>query len=156
LYMYKVQSDFAIGGSSTASRLLMTEIAWHDFTLKPFFGWGSGQFENLLGADVRFVAKYGEPLDSHGVWQKVLAENGLFGAITFTGIFGSLIIIFYRVLKKYPGEIKLLLPIFLGGFCMFVVQFFNTSYYKGKLWLPVALGLCAINIIRKKYRKSQT
>jgi O-antigen ligase len=155
LYMYKMQSDFSIGGTSTASRLLMAEIAWQDFTLKPFFGWGTGQFENLMSSDVRFMANYGTALDSHGIWQKVLAENGLFGLITFTGVFGSIIIIFYRLLKKNPAEVKLLLPIFLGGLGMFVIQFFNTSYYKGKLWLPIALGFCAINIVRKKVREAK-
>jgi O-antigen ligase len=155
LYMYKLQSDFSIGGTSTESRLLMTEIAWHYFTIKPVFGWGTGQFENMMANDVRFIALYGAPLDSHGIWQKVLAENGLFGLVTFAGIFCSIIILFYRSLKKYAAESKLLLPIFLGGVCMFVVQFFNTSYYKGKLWLPIALGLAAINVVRKKFREAK-
>ncbi|MDD4902450.1 MAG: O-antigen ligase family protein [Patescibacteria group bacterium] len=155
LYMYKLQSNFSIGGTSNESRLLMTEIAWNNFTLKPLFGWGTGQFENMMANDVRFIANYGAPLDSHGVWQKVLAENGVFGVVTFAGIFLSIVIIFFRSLRKYRAETALLLPIFLGGLCMFLIQFFNTSYYKGKLWLPVALGLCAINIVRKKFREAK-
>lgn len=150
VYMYKVQSDFSVGGSSTESRYLMSEIAWHNFTLKPIFGFGTGQYENLMSADIRFIARYGMPLDSHGVWQKVIAETGIFGLVTFAGIFFSIVILFYRSLKRYAVERKLFLPIFLGGLGMFFIQFFNTSYYKGKLWLPIALGLCAINIIRKK------
>jgi O-antigen ligase len=155
VYMYKVQSDFSIGGSSTETRILMSQIAWDKFKEKPLFGFGSGQFENFTANDLRFIAKYGGPLDSHGVWQKVLAENGLFGIFTFALLFLSIITLFYRTLRKYQEQTKLLLPIFLGGIGMFVVQFFNTSYYKGKLWLPLALGLVAINIVRKKTRESK-
>lgn len=149
-YMYRLQSDFSIGGSSTQSRLVMSEVAWKRFLDKPFFGNGSGQFMNLISDDIRYIAKYGEPLDSHGVWQKVLAENGIFGVLTFGILFFSIMILFYRVLKKNRHEEKILLPIFLGGVGIFVIEFFNTSYYNGKLWLPIAFGLAAINIIKAK------
>jgi O-antigen ligase len=148
--MYRLQSDFSIGGSSTQSRLVMSEVAWKRFLDKPFFGNGSGQFMNLISDDIRYIAKYGEPLDSHGVWQKVLAENGIFGVLTFGILFFSIMILFYRVLKKNLHEEKILLPIFLGGVGIFVIEFFNTSYYNGKLWLPIAFGLAAINIIKAK------
>jgi O-antigen ligase len=154
-YMYRLQSEFSIGGSSTANRMIMLEIAWEKFKEKPLFGWGSGQFENFTANDVRFIAKYGAPLDSHGVWQKVLSENGLFGLIIFALLFLSIITLFYRVLRKYSAQSGLLLSIFLGSIGMFAIQFFNTSYYKGKLWLPIALGLAAINIVRKEVREAK-
>ncbi len=152
LYMYRLQSEFSIGGSSTENRLIMTEIAWDKFIERPIFGYGSGQFVNLIGDDIRFIAKYGAPLDSHGVWQKILAENGLFGVFTFALFFGSILVVFHRTLQRKWAERELLLPIFLGGVGMFVIQFFNTSYYKGKLWLPIALGLAAISLAREKAR----
>ena len=81
--MVKLQGQYEIGVSSTENRLLMAQISWQAFKERSFFGEGSGQFINLVADDIRFRAKYGEPLDSHGIWQKILAENGLFGILTF-------------------------------------------------------------------------
>ena len=136
--------------SSTASRLLLSEIAWQSFLQKPFFGYGSGMFVTLVSNNVRFTANYGDPLDSHGIWQKILAENGIFGIITFA-IF--IIWLFWEILqglKRHREAAKLLLPLAIGSLGGFVYQWFNTSYYKGKLWLPLALTLAAVKLLDMK------
>ncbi len=132
IYMVKLQGQYEIGVSSTENRLLMAQISWQAFKERSFFGEGSGQFINLVADDIRFRAKYGEPLDSHGIWQKILAENGLFGILTF------IVFIFYifnkmrKSLKVYKSELNLLLPLVIGSLGIFLFEFFNTSYYKGK------------------------
>jgi len=157
-YMFKLQGEYNIGGTSTESRVVALEIALEKFQENPMFGYGSGEFVNLLEKNTRFIAKYGEPLDSHGVFQKVLVENGIFALFFFIAFILTLVQIFYTKLKKYKKYYKILLPIILGVFGMFVIQIFSTSYYKGKMWLPVALVLAAFNIIRinlKKYDRQE-
>lgn len=142
--------------SSTQNRTLLTRISWEAFKQKPFFGYGSGSFVSLVSDNTRFVAKYGDPLDSHGFGQKVLAENGLIGLLLF-GLF--LFFIFKPIFKagfKYHSDYKLLLPLLLSSTGVFFYQLFNTSYYKGRVWLPIALALVAADLIRRKREVKET
>ncbi|HTW96186.1 MAG TPA: O-antigen ligase family protein [Candidatus Methylomirabilis sp.] len=152
-YMYQLQSEFSIGISSTENRLIMTDIAWDKFLDKPIFGQGTGTFINFIADDIRFIAKYGAPLDSHGVLQKIILENGLIGLFAFLAVLWSYLTVMFRALKKYRQRYQWLLPLFLGSVGIIVMELFNTSYYKGKLWLPIALCLAAVNIIRRNERK---
>lgn len=140
--------------SSTENRWLLTEIAWSAYQERPYLGHGSGQFINLVDNTLRFKAKYGDPIDSHGVWQKILAENGLFGLAAWLFIFIYLGKIFYQTYKQYRLSHYWFLPLFLSGFGALFFQFFNTSYYKGKVWLPIALGLAAIKLLEEKRSKN--
>lgn len=139
--------------SSTENRILLTEISWLAFLEKPIFGHGSGSFTSLVGNDIRFVAKYGDPLDSHGFAQKILTENGILG-LAFFLLF--IFFIFRRIiigLLKNKEDYKLLLPLFVGSFGAIFYQVFNTSYYKGRVWLPIALALIATEIISKNKKE---
>lgn len=157
-YMFKLQNEYSIGGTSTQSRVVALQVVFEKFQENPMFGFGSGEFINILENNTRFIAKYGAPLDSHGVLQKVLVENGVFAFLFFIVFIWGIVQIFYTKLKEYKKYYKILLPIILGAFGMFVIQIFSTSYYKGKMWLPVALGLAAFNIIKinsKKYAREK-
>lgn len=149
IYMSKIQNQYNIGQSSTESRWLMTQISWQAFNNKPIFGWGSGEFINLVADNLRFRAKYGEPLDSHGVWQKILAENGLTGIIAFAIFSFYIFKDFFIAIKRHREKINLLLPLIVGCLGVFLFEFFNTSYYKGKLWLTVALVMMAIKLVNE-------
>jgi hypothetical protein len=146
--MYQLQQE---NTSSTENRWLLTEIAWKNLQDKPYFGAGSGQFVNLVADNVRFTAKYGAPLDSHGVLQKVAAENGAFGLAAWLFLLAYLFNIARKALKKYYHNHPWILPLFLAGAGGLFFQFFNTSYYKGKVWLPIAIALAAIRLLEKKY-----
>ncbi|HRH32978.1 MAG TPA: O-antigen ligase family protein [bacterium] len=136
--------------SSTDSRLLLTEIAWKSFLEKPVFGAGTGRFLYEVDNNIRYRAKYGEAQDSHGVWQKILLENGLFGVITFATIIVIIFRLIFKAVKKYPAYQDLLLPLAIGSLGGFLYQVFNTSYYKGKVWLPIALTLTCVKLIELK------
>ncbi len=139
--------------SSTENRTLLTQIAWEAFLEKPLFGWGSGTFVSLVEDNIRFVAKYGDPLDSHGFGQKVLAENGILGTLSFI-LF--ILVIFKKIylgVVNNKKDYKLLLPLFISSFGVFFYQIFNTSYYKGRVWLPIAIALIAVNLISNKNKK---
>ncbi len=141
--------------SSTENRFLLTKIAVESFLDKPFFGNGSGSFVFLVGDNIRFVAKYGDPLDSHGFLQKILAENGIISLIIFL-IFLFLIFkrLFVAILKN-KDDYKLLLPLFLSSFGVYFYQIFNTSYYKARVWIPIAVSLIAVELIYQKNKNKK-
>lgn len=135
--------------SSTKNRVLLTQISVKAFLEKPFFGHGSGSFISLVDNNVRFKAKYGDPLDSHGFGQKVLAENGIIGTLAF------LLFLFLIFRKLYLGVInnksdsKLLLALLVASSGGYFYQIFNTSYYKGRVWFPIALALIALELVSR-------
>ncbi|MEI7620149.1 MAG: O-antigen ligase family protein [Candidatus Falkowbacteria bacterium] len=152
-FIMRMTSLQAENVSSTENRLLLTQIAWRSFLKHPIVGSGPGMFVTLVSDNVRFTAKYGDPLDSHGVWQKLIAEVGFLGTASFVIFIGLIFWNLYRALKIYKKETQLLLPLSIAVLGGFVYQFFNTSYYKGKLWVPIAVALAAMNLLQQKYAK---
>ncbi len=139
--------------SSTENRLLLTEISLQAFKEKPIFGHGSGEFINLVDNNIRFKAKYGEPIDSHGVVQKILAENGLFGLVSWLLIIIYLLKFCLLAVKKYYPRVRWVLPFALAALGGIFFQFLNTSYYKGKVWFPLILFMIAIQFSEQLYDK---
>ncbi|MEI7451828.1 MAG: O-antigen ligase family protein [Candidatus Falkowbacteria bacterium] len=146
-------SNMEINQGSTASRLLMTEIAIKAFWAHPILGTGPGSYVSLVANNIRFTANYGDPLDSHGLGQKVLAELGGLGVITFAFFCLFIFVKFFRALRKYPRQVKLLLPLITSSLGIFLFQFFSTSYYKGRVWFPIALTLITIKLIEEKHEQ---
>ncbi len=139
--------------SSTENRVLLTEISLQAFEKKPFIGYGNGEFVNLVGENIRFRAKYGEPLDSHGMLQKLLAENGLIGLGAWLFLLFYLARTAFLSLRKYYPQLKWILPFSLAAGGGLFFQFFNTSYFKGRVWLPIVLFLMAIKFSDELYDK---
>jgi len=137
--------------SSTENRLLLTTISLESFREKPLLGQGSGTFVNLVANNTRFTAKYGAPVDSHGVMQKVLAENGILGLISWLFLLLYLLRFALMSIAKYYPKVKWVLPFALAALGGIFFQFFNTSYYKGRVWLPLVLFLLAIKFSEQKY-----
>lgn len=137
--------------SSTENRILLTEIAWQAFKEKPLFGYGSGEFIGLVGNNIRFVAKYGAPIDSHGVLQKVMAENGALGLISWLFILAYLVRFSILAIKKYYPKVPWVLPFALAALGGIFFQFFNTSYFKGRVWFPLSLFWLAIKFSEQVY-----
>ena len=149
-FAWRMGSLQANNTSSTENRWLLSEIAWKAFLDKPLFGQGSGQFVDLVSNNLRFTAKYGEPVDSHGFLQKIISENGAFGLGSWLFIIIVLIQWSARSLRNFPASRHWLLPLIIAGAGGLFFQIFNTSYYKGKVWLPIALGLAAIKLINER------
>ena len=147
LKMNRLQNDNI---SSTENRLLLTEIGFEAFKAKPLLGHGSGSFILLVENNLRFASKYGAAIDSHGILQKVAAENGILGLLAWLFILAFLIKIFIEAIKKYHSTNPWLTPLTLGSFGGLFFQFLNTSYYKGKVWLPIVLTLLAIKLLDRQ------
>jgi O-antigen ligase len=139
--------------SSTENRVLLSEISLEAFSEKPILGYGSGSFIRLVENNIRFRAKYGDPIDSHGSLQKVAAENGFFGLLAWLFLIFYLLILFFKALKKHGLNYAWLVPLLIGSLGGLLFQIFNTSYYKGKVWLPITLSILAIELVENHYEK---
>ncbi len=137
--------------SSTENRILLTEIAYQAWQEKPIFGQGSGRFIELVASNLRFTAKYGSPIDSHGFLQKIAAETGIFGLIAWFFLLAVIIKRALSGLKNYYHTAPWLLPLWIAAGGGLFFQLFNTSYYKGKVWLIIALALIATELVRQRY-----
>jgi O-antigen ligase len=149
-YMYLMQTDYHIGVGSNQSRILSSQIAFNSFLDKPMLGNGSGEYMNLIADNVRFRAKFGNPLESHGIIQKVMAENGALGLIGFVMFVILIFKYMYQGLMKMRKYDLIYLYLVLAGASVFIFELFNTSYYKGKLWFPIAIALVGVNIYLEK------
>ena len=129
-------------GSSFAARTVLTGIAAQAFRDEPLIGRGIGMFEDLVSSTKYFVIEYGDPLDAHGIIQKVAAEQGMFGLIALALLAAALLVPLARAIRATPGEeqfaARCALAIMVGAL---VYQLFNTSYYAGKLWLPLGIAM---------------
>ncbi len=139
----------AIVASSDANRWQLTEIAWQSFKQNPLIGAGAGSFMSLVARDKWYIIDFGTPLDAHGLVQKLIAETGLLGLLSFGALVGY---IFWRVLRAYRGlkvdskwrVVILGLGIAAVGSVFF--QLFNTSYFIAKMWLPLGIALAACQV----------
>lgn len=144
---------YDIAGSNSA-RMDMSRIAINGFLKHPIFGSGPGTFINLTETDSWFMKAYGGvPLDSHGIAQKILVEQGIIGVIVFGCIVFALIkeyYLFMRNTDSVEDRISVSVLFVLVASCFFI-ELFNTTYYSCKLWLPIGIYIAGLNIYRKNY-----
>lgn len=82
-------------------------------------------------------------------------ENGSLGLIALAVLFISLVSIWWQAWLNNPKSRPWLTPLILGAFGGLLFQLFNTSYYKGKVWLPVAISLAAIRLLDYEKKSKQ-
>jgi O-antigen ligase len=136
--------------ASDANRLLTWEIALDALKKHPWVGNGLGTFQNIVSENTVFRVEFGDPPDAHGIWQKLLVETGALGVVGFC-IF--IAIIFWLLIRSYffiPSDGKerdLLFALLLSAMGVFVFEWFNTSYFVGKMWLPIGIALAGARIL---------
>lgn len=143
-YMVHLQTS-DIGYSSNDHRMLLTQIAIEGWRHHPWLGVGSGQYKYLQLKSIRYQATYAPLFESHGVWQKILSENGLAGVAAFIGFMAAIALLWLRQYQTLPAtwrrEVFVLLVIAAVG--IFIFEWFDTNFYKGKMWLPVGMAIAA-------------
>ena len=140
--LYFLLTSYA-AGSSTAARVALTEIAWQFFLNHPIVGNGVGSFIPLLSDVYAFAVDFGDPIDAHGLGQKLLAEQGILGLLTFSLFIGWIVYhVFSRYFKKsYTHEARLMSFVFFFlVLSPLIFQLFNTQYYSSKMWIPIAIA----------------
>lgn len=137
--------------SSTSARVDLARIAAIAFAEHPIIGNGVGTYINLVAGATAFRIEYGPPFDAHGVIQKLAAEQGVLGLVTFFLFVGVLVLFIYRVWRHEQEERykELLLAMLVIAVGAVVFQVFNTQYYTAKMWMPIGLAVTAA-LLRKK------
>ena len=130
----------------------MTKSSVSIFLKNPVIGNGMANFKMLLGNDAEFIKNYYVALDSHGVIQKILVEQGVVGIITFLLFITAIFIMYFKAIKNiinYDDRMALSIV-----FSMFIaalfLQLFNTTYYTYRLWMPIGLFIVASKIYSEK------
>lgn len=135
--------------SSNSARIELARISYALFRESPWIGQGVGTFVNRLAEVSVFRLEFGDPIEAHGVIQKVGAEQGTFGLLTFGAFF---LVFFTRLIKRIRSKLHnndARMYAFMGFFLAlgpFIFQLFNTHYYSSKLWVPIGIALAALSL----------
>lgn len=98
-------SSISLSDPTALSRLFSAGTAWKSFLQKPFFGWGTENYEaayirnfnpevlKYLPEDFYFDRAHNKPME-------VLATNGIFGFLSYLSIFGIAFYLLNRLRKK--------------------------------------------------------
>ncbi len=135
--------------SSTDARAALTAISFHLFLQHPWVGTGAGAFVDQLARIRAYVVDFGDPIDAHGVWQKLAAETGTLGLIAFAFVFlraCQWLRHFWERAQPWPEEREAYAMLITAVLGSFAYQFFNTTYWSAKLWLPLGIALAAGNV----------
>ena len=138
----------SVVSSSTTARLAEIQVVSFYVLRAPWFGYGPGMYTSVLADTYAFVADFGEPLDAHGIIQKVVLETGIVGLAALSAFFGWLFAALSRLMRRESEHRALLETLFLTVLGALVFQLFSTSYFTSILWLPVGLSFAAIALAR--------
>lgn len=139
-----------VATSSNETRIALAEIAWDVFRSSPVVGAGAGTFVEIVGSAYIFRLEFGDPLDSHGILQKLGAETGILGLAAF----GALVVIFARIMMRrirrleHAAVRRVTVLLTSAAFGALIYQLFNTNYWTGKMWLPIGIALASIRALK--------
>ncbi|PIR92979.1 hypothetical protein COT99_03275 [Candidatus Falkowbacteria bacterium CG10_big_fil_rev_8_21_14_0_10_43_10] len=156
-YMFKLQAS-EIGYGSNKHRQLLTDVAWQGFALNPIIGAGAGMYKNLEEKSRRYQATYAPLMESHGLWQKIIAETGAAGLAAFVIFLAGIILHIGKKIKAMAAAERRQMAFFImAAASIFMFEWFDTNFYKGKLWFIVGLMIAAADIFSRpktKYENS--
>lgn len=135
---------------SNANRLLLNEIAVSAWKIHPIIGNGLNTFQGFVAENSLFNLEFGPPLEAHGMIQKILVETGIIGTLSFLLFLGAIFFSLFKCAKRIAFQSPLVF-FTIGAFGVFIFELFNTSYFVGKMWLPIGLALAASNLLRHKF-----
>lgn len=134
--------------SSNLNRLKLLNIAADLFREHPVLGAGPGTFPHIVSQIRWYVIEYGGALDAHGMYAKILAEQGILGTVTWTLLLGVILVRLYRAYAVTRGTrwgviTAAGLIATIGGITF---QLFGTGYYLSKFWFPIGVALAAAHL----------
>ncbi len=144
IYLGYFLTTSPVARGSTQARWYFTEAALYMFAKHPMVGQGVWSFVPRAREIAFLVNHFGTPTDALGIIQKILAEQGLVGLVTFGLFIGWIIKILVGRLSNtnYTPEARAayVVSLFLV-LSPAIFQLFNTLFYTSKMWVPIALAL---------------
>lgn len=145
--------------SSNMNRIALTKIALETFIKHPIVGAGAGTFVDQVAMNRWYIVDFGSPSEAHGVAQKLLAETGALGFLTFFALLGYIILRLFRAYRETPDKSSykyILLALILTSAGSIIFQLFNTSYFVSKMWLPLGVSLAAARLAEEERLATKT
>lgn len=130
-----------IAASSDATRIDLLGIGLTYFQRAPWIGQGPGTFVPLVAGTAIFQMQYGDPLDAHGVFEKMLPETGIIGTAAFAVL---IIVIMWQLWRRRRDSFEFML--FVTVVSIWLYQLFNTGYFAAKVWVLMALALASLTL----------
>lgn len=141
--IYFLVASPAVSGS-TSTRAFLLDMALFLFYQSPLTGQGVGTFTTIVTEYQAYQYEFGEVLDAQGIVQKILAEQGIVGLVTFSLFIGWILMVILRRYKRSDTWREARGAYFVGIFLVLsplIFQLFNTQYYTSKMWVPIALAI---------------
>ena len=138
--------------SSNSARIETSQAVWYYFKQAPLIGYGPGMYIRLIGNTWFLTNEFGDPLEAHGMIQKILAETGILGLILLGGFFFVILKTLWHKEKEMTSlsDKYLFVGLFLAVAGEIVFQLFNTSYFSGVMWMPIGIALASLIISEKE------
>lgn len=136
---------------SNTSRLMQWKTGLDTSASKLLWGAGPGSFMEILNLDRFFIRKFGNALDAHGWPLKILTEEGILGLIAFATFLAAFLYDKIKSFKKMnPTHKTIVAYAFIATVAVIFFQFFTTSYFTPKMWLPLGVLAAAQKIYGTK------
>ncbi|MEK7142537.1 MAG: O-antigen ligase family protein [Patescibacteria group bacterium] len=112
--------------NTTESRLTIWKMSWDGFKEKPLFGWGQENFNLVFNKYYEPILYKQEPWfdRAHNVFFDRLTTNGLFGLLSYVGLFG--VALYYLWSKRKKTGLSVEDSAIFGG--VFLAYFFNNLF----------------------------
>ena len=112
--------------NTTESRLTIWKMSWDGFKEKPLFGWGQENFNLVFNKYYEPILYKQEPWfdRAHNVFFDRLTTNGLFGLLSYVGLFG--VALYYLWSKRRKTGLSVEDSAIFGG--VFLAYFFNNLF----------------------------
>ncbi len=132
---------------SSIHRSWLRAAGWNMFKANPLFGVGPGNFG--------FLYNFYKPLGAFGIVQRemtnnqfvsVLAEQGIFGAVTFSLLFWTILTSIYKPMKRIQDpDLKILMISYISIIIGFLFQFVSTvGLFRPYIWPIIALSQACV------------
>ncbi|MCL4300653.1 MAG: O-antigen ligase family protein [Anaerolineae bacterium] len=154
-----VHSDVSFRGRSSE-----VQTGLNMFTDHPFLGVGVGnypvfyqEYASRLGLEQRTSDR-----KAHSLYVEIAAETGMFGLVTFGGVFVSLLTGLVQARRKlkalaeYPQWAGWITSVQMSIIAYLISSFFLHGDYLRYLWLLVALGVALIHLADHLSKKAQS
>jgi hypothetical protein len=150
LAWFQLQVSFSsTAQSSNLTRWMLTDIAYQAFLEHPWIGNGAGTFTTRVGNARLFYQEFGDPLDAHGVIQKIMVEAGSLGVLAYILVLLQCALVARRQLRGMKGHDALAAyALVAAGGGAFAYQFLNTAYWTAHMWLPVGLMFAGLIVLK--------
>jgi O-antigen ligase len=135
--------------SSDEARNYLSELALDLFRQHPLIGVGFGTFTSYNGVIFDIYVFPPQPLDAHGMFDKIAAETGLIGLIAVGWLLSAISFRMWlglRAARRDPAWHMIVFGLGLAFAVSTIFELSSVSFYSLQYWVPVGVALAAARL----------